>query len=452
MKAHMIWSAAGAIALAAAAAGSGWAGQAQRATPAAAPRPAATAASVSIPRSTPLPATQALFDGYVAAKRVPGIAGAFGVGDAPTVFVAAGRLSYAASAPAAGPDSLWRIYSMTKPVTAMAAMILIEEGRIGLDDPLSKYFPAFATMRVLTSPDTSLESRPATKPITIRELLTHTAGLAYSINAKGPLLKEYERQGILPLQVNAATERQARAARPATLAAFAERVATLPLIAEPGTKWSYSIGLDVMGAVIEKASGMPLDRFVQTRILNPLRMTSTYWQVPAAEASRLATNYAVLNGESLPFDPAATSVFLQRPSFAYGGAGLVASVRDYDRFLHMIQEGGTLDGVRILKPETVRLATSNLLPPGVVFPASNGATDEAGYGAGGYVTLVDRPGVLAGTYGWDGAANTVSWVNPTRKFRGVVMVNIFPPGSMPLRREVPAALLRDMAGAMRARP
>jgi CubicO group peptidase (beta-lactamase class C family) len=433
------WTMTAALALALAAGGTGLARQAQPA-----PIPAAEGAAARAPSL--LPATQALFDRYVAERRVPGIVGAFGRDDHPTYFVSSGAIAWDEGAPAAGPDSLWRVYSMTKPVTAMAAMILIEEGKIGLDDPLSKYFPAFKTMRVLTQPDTSLDSRPATRPITIRELLTHTAGLGYNIISKGPLLKEYEARGILPAALNVATEGKAKAARPTSLAEFADRVAKLPLIAEPGTKWSYSIGLDVMGAVIEKASGMPFDRFVETRLLDPLKMTSTFWQVPQKEAGRLATNYAVMGQQGLPVDPAATSVYLQPPSFPYGGAGLVSSARDYDRFLHMIQDRGTLDGVRVLKPETVALATSNLLPAGVTFTGvTRGSVTDTGYGAGGYVTLADRPGVLAGTYGWDGAANSVAWVNPTHRMRGVVMVNIFPPGSLPLRREVPAALMQDAA-------
>ncbi|RZM25288.1 MAG: class A beta-lactamase-related serine hydrolase, partial [Sphingomonas sp.] len=154
-----------------------------------------------------------------------------------------------AGAPAAGPDSLWRVYSMSKPITGMSAMMLIEDGKLNLDDPVSKYIPAFKDMKVATSPDTSLATRPATRPITIRNLLTHTAGLGYTIVTKGPLLKEYERLGILPLSVSAAMEEKMRPVRPKSLEEFANRVATLPLIADPGTKWSYSIGLDVMGRV-----------------------------------------------------------------------------------------------------------------------------------------------------------------------------------------------------------
>ncbi|WP_298668796.1 serine hydrolase [uncultured Sphingomonas sp.] len=399
-----------------------------------------------------LPNMQALFDGYVADGKMPGVVGAFGFGDRPTLFVSAGRISDDPNAALAGPDSLWRVYSMTKPITGMAAMILVQEGKIRLDDPLSKYFPAFAKMRVLTSPDTSLDSVPAKSQITIRELLTHTAGLSYNISAKGPLLKEYERLGILPGQVNAQMEVQARKARPATLAEFADRVAQAPLIAQPGTKWSYSIGLDVMGAVIEKASGMPFDRFVQTKLLDPLRMTSTYWTVPAREAGRLSTNYVFVGDQRMPIDPAATSVYLQPPSFPYGGAGLVSSARDYDRFLHMLQDGGTLDGVQVMKPETAALAMSNLLPAGVIFGGLGDGTGgnmsaKMGFGAGGSVYLEDGPGGVPakGTYGWGGAAGTIAWVDPVKKIRGTVMVQYFPSEKWPLRQEVVAALARDVA-------
>ncbi|VVS98300.1 Serine hydrolase [Sphingomonas sp. EC-HK361] len=410
---------------------------------------AAPATTPPAPRNLALPTTQALFDGYVRDGKMPGIVGAFGFGDRPTQFVSAGRIADDAGAPAAGPDSLWRVYSMTKPITAMAAMVLIDDGKLRLDQPVSDFFPGFKTMKVLTG-ETSLESVPATREITIRNLLTHTAGLGYNIITKGPLLKEYERLGILPGAVNPQIEAQMRAVRPKTLAEFAERVSTLPLIAQPGTKWSYSIGLDVMGAVIEKASGMPFDRFVQTRLLTPLRMTSTYWTVPASEAGRLATNYAFVGETRTPLDTGAGSVWLSPPSFPYGGAGLVTSARDYDRFLHMLQDGGTLDGVRVLKPETVALAMSNLLPPGVFFQGVGGGTGGTqaevpmGFGAGGSVYLADKPGGPSkGTYGWGGAAGTIAWVDPVKHVRGTVMVNYFPAEKWPLRADIPPALARD---------
>ncbi|TXC71733.1 beta-lactamase family protein [Sphingomonas ginsenosidivorax] len=397
-----------------------------------------------------LPNTQGLFAGYVRDDKMPGIVGAFGFGDRPTLFPAAGRI--AEGGPVATPDSLWRVYSMTKPITGMAAMMLVEDGRLKLDDPVSKYIPAFKTMTVATNPETSLEGRPARNAITIRMLLTHTAGLGYSINAKGALLKAYEQLGVLPFTVNAQTEMQMRRARPTSLAAFADRVATLPLIAEPGAKWSYSMGLDVMGRVIEVASGMSFERFLQTRMFAPLKMNSTYWSVPRSEVGRLATNYAFVGANRTPLDPAATSAFLTPPSFAYGGAGLVMSARDYDRFLHMLQEGGTLDGVRVMKPETVALGMSNLLPAGVSFGGignGNGGTTRSagmGFGAGGSVVLADMPGGASkGTYGWGGAAGTIGWVDPVRHRRGTVMVNYFPGERWPVRQETIAALAKDAA-------
>jgi CubicO group peptidase (beta-lactamase class C family) len=417
---------------------------------------AQTAQAPATAPATALPVTQALFDTYVREGKVPGVVAAIGAPGKPPIFVSAGRTRLEPDAPAAGPDTLWRVYSMTKPITAMAAMILIEDGKLSLDEPLSDIYPAYKQMRVLTDPETSLESRPATRPITIRNLLTHTAGLGYSIVTKGPLLKEYESRGIVPFAVNAQVEAAVRPTRPADLQQFAERVATVPLIAEPGTKWSYSIGLDVMAAVVEKVSGMPFERFVQTRLFTPLKMTSSYWQVPASAANRLVTNYTFLDGRMVPVDPAATSVFLQQPSFPYGGAGLVMSARDYDRFLQMLQNGGEVDGVRVMKTETVKLAMSNLLPAGVsygkVSGATGGSSDEVptGYGAGGSVTLADTPGGPGkGTYGWGGAAGTITYVDPTHGLRGTMMVNYFPADHWPLRRDLSAALYQDFRAARR---
>ena len=409
------------------------------------PAPAAAPATAS-----PLPATQALYDSYVATNKMPGIVGAFGAGNVPTMFVSAGKIATDANAAPAGPDSLWRVYSMTKPITAMAAMILIEDGRMKLDEPISDFLPAFKTMRVQLNENT-VDSRPAVRPITIRNLLTHTAGLGYNIITKGPLLQLYMDKGLTPGQVNAAMEVDARKTRPASLQEFANRVATVPLIADPGTKWSYSIGLDLMGAVIEKASGMRFEAFVQQRIFDPLKMKSSYWSVPASEVGRLSTNYVFLPGDKMfAFDPAATSVYLTPPSFPYGGAGLVMSARDYDTFLHMLQNYGELDGVRIMKPETAKLAMSNLLPAGVEFGGVAGATGgtsgpKMGFGAGGSVVLEDKANSMgAGTYGWGGAAGTVAWVNPARKIRGTIMVNYFPADKWPIRDETVKALISDM--------
>jgi len=381
----------------------------------------------------------------VAEAKVPGIVIVTGIGDALPQIIAEGRIAIEPDAPRADADSLWRVYSMTKPITGIAAMILVEEGKLGLDQPISDFIPAFKDMKVLVDPAKDLTSRPATRPITVRNLLTHTAGLGYSIVTKGPLLDEYNRLGINPAQVNALMEPGMRAARPASLEEFANRVATLPLIADPGAKWSYSIGLDVLGRVIEVAGGMPFDQFVDTRIFAPLKMRDSYWTVPQAKARILATNYMA---PGIAADLGATSVWLRPPSFPYGGAGLVMSARDYDRFLRMLLNGGTLEGARVLKPETVKLAMSDLLPSSVDrstlahMTADSGA--PMGFGAGGSVYLADKPGGPGrGTYGWAGAAGSIGWVDPVHKLRATMMINSF--SEQMLKRAASQAVYSDLA-------
>ena len=404
------------------------------------------------PVTTPVryPAVQTLFDAYIADRKMDGVVAAIGEGGAPPVFVSSGTISSDPGAPRADADSLWRVYSMTKPITAMAAMMLIEDGKLKLDQPISDILPAFKTMKVVDGPDT-IASHPATKPITVRNLLTHTAGLGYTIVTKGPLLDEYNKRGINPAEVNTSMEIEFRKTRPADLQSFANAVATLPLIAEPGTEWSYSISLDVLAAVIEKAAGVSFESFVQSRIFGPLKMTSSFWTVPAGEVKRFATNYAWVGENRIALDPAATSVYLQQPSFPYGGAGLVMSARDYDRFLLMLLNEGQVDGVRVMRPETVRLAMSNLLPAGVVYGGADAGTGgdttpAMGYAAGGSVYLRDVPGGASkGTYGWGGAAGTIAWVDPVRRIRGTVMVNYFPSDKWPVRDDVVKALYADHA-------
>lgn len=397
------------------------------------------------PDSRSLTAQGELARRVVAEGKVPGIVILTAVGNSIPHLVAEGRIAIEPNAPAANADSLWRVYSMTKPITGIAAMILVEEGKLRLDQPISDFIPAFKDMKVLVDPAKDLTSRPATRPITVRNLLTHTAGLGYTIVTKGPLLNEYNRLGINPAAVNALLEPGMRAARPASLEEFANRVATLPLIADPGAKWSYSIGLDVLGRVIEVAGGMPFDQFVNTRIFAPLKMQSSFWTVPQAKAGLLATNYMA---PGVAIDQGATSVWLQPPSFPYGGAGLVMSARDYDRFLHMLLNGGELDGARILKPQTVKLAMSDLLPPTVdrstlaQMTADSGA--PMGFGAGGSVYLADAPGGAGkGTFGWAGAAGSIGWVDPAHRLRATMMINSF--GEQMLKRETSKAIYADLA-------
>jgi CubicO group peptidase (beta-lactamase class C family) len=389
-----------------------------------------------------LRAVQSLLDGYVSSGKMPGIVAAIGRGDAAPSFVSAGSISDDPGAAKAGPDSLWRIYSMTKPITAIAAMLLVEQGKLKLDEPISDFIPAFRTMRVLDTPESSLVSHPATRPITVRHLLTHTGGLAYQFLAAAPLRQEYERLGLLGGRENA----QATKLQPATLAEFADRLASLPLLAEPGTKWNYSVGLDVLGRVIEVASGMPFERFVNTRVLRPLGMKSTHWAVPQSEAGRLSTIYSLADARRVPIDSGPTSEWLQAPKVYYGGSGLVSSARDYDRFLQMLAGGGRANGVRLLRPVTVRLAMSNLLPDGVRLAPSGtpDAPGAEGFGAGGWVYLAGVPGgVGAGTYGWFGVAGTTAFIDPVKKLRVTVMVNYVPGSKWPLYADIIRALYRQ---------
>jgi CubicO group peptidase (beta-lactamase class C family) len=396
-------------------------------------------ASAAVKSDAAIAAVQSVLDSYVRSGTVPGAVAAIGRGDASPVFVTSGRIADDPASPKAGPDSLWRVYSMTKPITAMAAMILIEQGKLKLDEPVSDFIPAFKSMRVVDSPAALAPTHPAPRPITIRNLLTHTSGLTYQIIGTGPLPTEYKRLGLLGGRVNA----EASKAQPQSLAAFADRLATVPLLANPGTEWHYSVSLDVLGRVIEVASGMPFDRFVETHILKPLGMNSTYWTVPQSQANRLATSYIGAGTQRVAVESGATSLWLQPPLAPYGGSGLVSSARDYDRFLQMLAGEGKAGNVRILKRETAELAMSNLLPEGVrvVENVTTAKTLATGFGAGGSLYLTDVPnGVHAGTYGWFGAAGTIAFIDPRQHLRVTVMVNYHPPKGWPLYEDVVRAL------------
>jgi CubicO group peptidase (beta-lactamase class C family) len=319
-------------------------------------------------------------------------------------------------------------------------MILIGEGKMKLDQPISDFLPEFKNMTVLVDGTKSLDSVPAKNAITVRHLLTHTAGLGYSIITKGPLLKAYMDNGITPGVVSRFPIPGFEGGAPTPdLKTFAERLAKLPLIAEPGTKWSYSISLDLMGRVIEVVSGMEFGAFLKTRIFDPLKMNSSFFQVPQSEVKRFTTNYGVLGDRLLPIDPAASSVYLDKPAFVFGGAGLVTSARDYDRFLTMLLGEGALDGVRIMAPATAALGMSNLLPAGIDMAGT--FAEGAGFGAGGRVGL----GAQTGTYGWGGAAGTNAFVDTKRKFRAVGMIQYMPSGAQDFQSEFPKWVYADMA-------
>jgi CubicO group peptidase (beta-lactamase class C family) len=374
---------------------------------------------------------QALFDAYVADNRLPGAVAAVARGTDDASFIVSGRIAREQTR-AMDADSLFRIYSMTKPITGIAAMMLIEDGKIGLDQNIADFIPGFKSPMVLIDPAKSLDARPSKSPITVRNLLTHTAGLGYNIITKGPLLEEYNRLGITPavLSRKPIPGVDPRPTAP-SLAEFADRLATLPIIADPGTKWSYSVSLDLLGRVIEVASGMAFDAFLKARIFDPLGMTSSFFQVPSSEVPRFTTNYGVSPIGKFPIDPGNDSVYLDKPAFPFGGAGLVMSARDYDRFLLMLAGHGAIGRTRIMKKETAKLAMSNLLPPGT--DTKGTFVDGQGFGAGGRVTIAaaDRLGAGIGTYGWAGAAATIAWVDPTRGVRACGFAQYIPDQSMP---------------------
>lgn len=395
---------------------------------------------VALAQASQWPSVVALTERYVEARKVANMVSVLGWQQRAPEVIARGTLAIGQTTPA-GIDSLYRIYSMTKPITGMATMLLIEDDRLELDQPLAEILPAFADMQVQKTYDGSItDLEPAERPITIRHLLTHTAGLGYSIIQNGSIAAAYAEAGVVPGQVTNLPlgEMFGRGEPAPSLEIFANNLAALPLVAQPGTRWSYSVSLDLLGRVIEVVSGQPFDAFLQQRLFDPLGMTSTWFRVPASEVGRLTTNYGVLNGTLLPLDPARASVYLDDPAFPFGGAGLVSSPRDYDRFLQMLLGYGELEGKRVMSEAAVRLGTSNLLPEGVTTAGTFAA--GSGFGAGGRVGL----GEQAGTYGWGGAAGTVAFVDMKRGLRAGMYTQYMPADTYPLHTEFPKAVVADL--------
>ncbi|MCB2089437.1 MAG: beta-lactamase family protein [Sphingomonadaceae bacterium] len=391
----------------------------------------------------------ALCDSYVAQGKVANMVAALGWGQGGPQSIARGTLELGKGA-AADIDSLYRIYSMTKPITGMAVMMLIDEGKLGLDQPLAEMLPKFAEMKVQKEFDGGIapdDLEPAQRPITIRHLLTHTAGLGYSIVQKGPIKDAYEAAGLVPGQVTRLPmlkELFDQAEPLGSLEAFADGLAEMPLVAQPGTRWSYSVSIDLLGRVIEVASGQSFDAFLQERIFEPCGMTSTWFTVPESEQGRLTGNYGVMEGRLIPLDPPQMSVYSQPPAFPFGGAGLVSSPRDYDRFLQMLAGYGTIEGKRVMGELAVRVATSNLLPDGA--DTAGTFIEGAGFGAAGRVGT----GAQAGTYGWGGAAGTVGFVSLKHGLRAGLFTQYMPAETYPLTGEFTGAVLTDLAAMQQA--
>lgn len=325
-------------------------------------------------------------------------------------------------------DTIFRIYSMTKPIICTALMILYEEGRFQLFEQVSKYLPAFRKLRVFTGLMPSDEKTvDPVRPVLIRDLLTHTSGLTYNFLLDSPVSEMYRQAGIM---VDATK----------TLEQTIADLARMPLAFQPGTRWQYSMGIDVAAHLIEVISGQSLQSFLQERLFNPLGMTDTGFHVPAEQQQRLATMYghpdisistlvdiygAWLSGYNQQIDLSKTYPSDNTSSFARGGHGLFSTAWDYMRFAQMLLNRGELDGVRILSPRIVDFMHTNHVSPALL-PYEIGGIPSAGYGFGlGSRVLLNpaesmMPGSV-GEYGWSGAANTYYWIDPQEELIGILM-------------------------------
>ncbi len=319
-------------------------------------------------------------------------------------------------------DSIFRIASQSKALTSVGILSLMEEGKLALTDPVSLFIPAFAKTTVIVEKDGAVSTVPAKRPITIRDLLTHTAGISYGTGrAEAPL---YEPTGLGP----AAGFGWYTADKDEPICDTMERLGSLPFTAQPGESYVYGYNTDILGCVIERASGMPLDRFLAQRITGPLRMQDTQFYLPPADRQRLAAVYASGPDGLITRAPDGARgqghyVDGPRKSFA-GGAGLLSTAKDYGRFLEMIRNGGALDGARILSPRSVALMTTNQVgtlhsATGLGFGLGFETTDR--YGAAGLASV--------GSYGWGGAYGSSYRVDPDARMVMVLMIQLLPSAS-----------------------
>lgn len=379
------------------------------------------------------PQVQAVLDRYVADGRLPGATVGLRPPDGGTVYLQAGTQDYDPS-PAMDRDTVFRIYSMTKPVTGTAAALLIEDGRLSLDQPVTDFVPEFSRLTVAIDPEKGLEARPATRVMTMRHLLTHTSGLSYNIAGDGPVPKAYREVGIFPFTGDVDAE-PGNGPRVRDLDEMVRRLGEIPLTSEPGTAYSYSASLDVLGLVIQRASGMSFPDFLRRRLFDPISMRDTRFGLSPEQTGRMAALYDY-SPPGRRLVPGASVEAYSRPITLFaGGAGLVSTTKDYLAFLTTLLEDGRAGQVRVMRPETARLVRTDIMPAALDAYGN-------GYGFGGYVA---RSGAWnAGEYGWDGAAGTKAWLDPVRNYAAVMMVQFFPWGAVPIAEEVRAAVRADL--------
>lgn len=335
-------------------------------------------------------------------------------------------------------DDVFRIYSMTKPVTSVAVMMLVEDGLLGLDEPLELVLPEFADVRVLDAG----ELRPPARAIAIRDLLRHTSGLTYGIFSNTPVDRMYVEK-LQALSMHSGRD----------LEETVDVVASLPLLADPGTVWHYGMSTDVLGRVVEVISGTSLDDFFRTRIFGPLDMDDTAFHVSAEDLDRLTAVYGPGEGGLVMVDSHLDGEFTRPPSWFSGGGGLTSTPSDYLRFAQMLLNEGELDGVRLLRPETVRLMRSNQLDASLTPIRIGGFVPEEGFGLG---FAIDVNGPAPGTYAWGGAASTWFWVDPVEDVVAFAWTQYMPSGPVrpdePLREIVRDALVESSRAQVGERP
>jgi CubicO group peptidase (beta-lactamase class C family) len=333
-------------------------------------------------------------------------------------------------------DTLWRIYSMTKPITSVAAMMLYEQGALELTDPVSRWIPSFADTRVYRAgPAGGAATVPATEPMRVWHLLTHTSGLTYGFHHAHPVDEMYRLEGY-----------EYAAPDGVDLAAACDTFATFPLLFQPGTEWNYGVSTDVLGRVVEVVSGQSLDAFLAEHILGPLGMDDTAWSVGEADVDRLATLYAA-GPRGLVNHRALGDHATRPPTLLAGGAGLVSTAGDYHRFTLMLLRGGELDGARLLGPRTVAYMTRNHLPGGVDLESfgrpifAESSFRGVGFGLG-FSTIDDAVAgkvlTSAGEYAWGGMASTTFYVDPAEDLTALFFTQFMPSSAYPIRTRLRA--------------
>ena len=331
------------------------------------------------------------------------------------------------------PDTIVRIYSMTKPLTSTAIMMLYEEGRFQLDDPISKFIPAFKNPRVYAGGSRGkIDSVPAEREITFRDLLTHTSGLTYGFMESTPVDAVYRDQKI---DFGTAT---------ASLTDVVERLAAVPLIAQPGKAWNYSVATDVLGYLVQVISGQPFDVFLREKVLKPLGMLDTDFIVAKDKQERFATCYMPgKDGKLAVMDDPTKSTYLAPRKGYSGGGGLAGTAGDYLRFCKFMLNKGELDGVRLLGRKTIELMTSNHLPGDMADMGMPRFSESPYYGIGfglGFSVMINpaKAQILstAGEYAWGGAASTAFWCDPAEDMAVVLLTQLYPSSTYPIRRDL----------------